>query len=147
MFPRLIVFLDQDNRLLSPTAEVLFRSILEGTVIKGITLVSAGAAHQGFVTRDSGMDGFLKAYNLSISGIVNPVSEGLVDYADWIVCMDDESRNCRQLQKPYSPQKHVLDFPTKRTLTKLLKESSSDYARIYEEIEKGCQALLAKIKE
>jgi len=145
-YPRLILFLDSDNRILSPAAEVVFRSKLESIGTKAITIVSAGVINEGFVSRDEQMDALLAETGLHIDGIVTPLSLVLLEYADWVVYMDDLSCNCRQLQRVSDSRKRIMDFPTKGTLTNLLKESPFDYVRIYEEIEKGCQALLAKIE-
>ena len=145
MKPKLILFLDIDNRILSPVAEVVFRSKLESTGTKGVTIVSAGAICEGFVSRDKQMNAILAETGLHMGGIFTPLSMCLLEFADWVVCMDDESRNCCQFQKLSDTNKRISDFPGMETLAGLLNQSALDYAKIYEVISYGCEKLLHDI--
>lgn len=145
MIPRLIVFIDKDNRLLGPSAEVVLRSRIEGRNLEGITIVSASVNLLGFVTRDKEMDRVLSRDSLSIKGIVNPLTGNLVQSADWIVCMDEEGKQDRIVTMSTDSQKKVMDFPTKKTLDKLTGKDIPDCELIYQEIKKGCEVLLERI--
>ncbi len=143
--PRLILLLDKDNTLLSATAEQLLRLSLEKEGLRDITIVSAVENNLGFSSRDGKMDTVLSKDNLQISGLVNPLSHGLLMYADWVICMDDESRNCRQIKKIDRKGKRIFDFPTIDSLSTLTSVCQLDYEGIYREIDKGCKEVLKEL--
>lgn len=143
--PRLILLLDKDNTLLSATAEQLLRLSLEKEGLRDITIVSAGENDIGFSYRDGKMDTVLSKDNLQISGLVNPLSHGVLEKADWVICMDDESRNCRHIKRIDMVGKRILDFPTIDSLSTLTSTSQLDYEGIYREIDKGCKDVLHEL--
>ena len=77
--PKLILFLDKDNTLLSATAEQVLRMLLENNDIRDITIVSAGEENHGFLSRDDKMDSELSKNGLHISGVVNPLTPMLLE--------------------------------------------------------------------
>ena len=144
--PKLIVFLDKDNMLLSATAEQVFRLLLEKNGLRNITIVSAGETNLGFIARDEGMDAVLAKDKLQISGLVNPLSQSLLEYADWVVCMDNESRESHQIRRMDWSGKRLFDFPTKDSLAKLVVTYPLDYVNIHNEVEAGCLSILRELE-
>lgn len=145
MKSRLILFIDINNRILSPAAETIFRTMMESEGKGDDTIVSAGTTNEGLASHDKGMVSFLTKEGLPVSGVVNPLSMNLVEYADYIVCMDDESLNCRQLKEKAGALERVLVFPTKDALSGIMSMKPLDYERIFEEVTIGCRSLLDKL--
>ena len=146
--PKLILFLDKDNKLLGASAEQVFRMMLEKNDLRNITVVSAGVTNLGFITRDEKMDAVLAQDKIHISGIVNPLTVDLLHYADWVICMDDESRECPPIEQIANGNvnKRIILFSTKQSLSKLVSEKTFDYEQIYEEIKKGCNYILHELE-
>lgn len=140
--PRLILFLDADNTLLSATAEQVFRRLLEKADIRDITVVSAGEMNPGFIPRDERMDAVISIDGIRISGLVNSLSRELYNYADLLVCMDEVSRNCRYFTFCPKTDQQIRAFPNMDTLLRLTNESPINYSLVYEVITRGCQTIM-----